>query len=343
MALRPAGRHNYTESGGEPYPYQVRLNSGVLVCASPDTDDVIRKQAECTANTEHCSGGSEEQDTSSGDATASSELSDGELIAQRMFDRLQFLRGRIVIPNKLEFVKHLISRIECTQSKDERHGYGQVLSCLGGCLRTGLNNMLRDMVENERTWCMAQHVLAKTIIEAVMIKVASNRSDEVMQQLLAEEAAGTAMADKERKQAKDKKKKQKQKQKRVAILSPPSSPLQPPPKPPAFGSVNKQRQKQKQKQKVKGECVKFIPCSLLLTEDSDEDQDDKKVQNEEVGWLSKAEIAAFKKKYAKTLAKEKAERLARLQEVCTQEWASYTCRCGAPGCEANISTGGRAG
>jgi hypothetical protein len=57
--------------------------------------------------------------------------------------------------------------------------------------------------------------------------------------------------------------------------------------------------------------------------------------------LSEAEIRSFKQKYGNTVLKEKAQRLARLQDECTQQWASYTCRCGAPDCM--MTREGRAG
>ena len=69
-------------------------------------------------------------------------------------------------------------------------------------------------------------------------------------------------------------------------------------------------------------------------------------EEEEEEGLSEAEITAFKQKHADTLytCREKAERLARLQQLCTQEWASYRCRCGEPGCAAvELTLGSRAG
>ena len=154
-----------------------------------------------------------EEDADASDSRDAEELAEDE----RMFKKLKFVQDRIVITNELELVEDLIDRAERKQAKHVEGGstgYGQLLSCLGGCLCTALHNLLRQMVGNERAWFMAQHALANTMINNIMVNAVSKRADEMMQELLAEEASGTATTDQEKKSKKKKNKKKKNNKKK---------------------------------------------------------------------------------------------------------------------------------
>ena len=137
--------------------------------------------------------------------------------AERMFKKLSYVDGRIVIPNDSTYVQELLDRAERSMRGEEQShhvkqgslGQDEVLSCLGGCLYEELQNLWRQMVNNERSWCMLQHVVSSAVLQNVEVKVDEKTGDAIMLELLAEEEA-SKQADE---QKKSKKKRQKDKKK----------------------------------------------------------------------------------------------------------------------------------
>ena len=161
--------------------------------------------------------------------------------AERMFKKLSYVDGRIVIPNDSTYVQELLDRAERSMRGEEQShhvkqgslGQDEVLSCLGGCLYEELQNLWRQMVNNERSWCMLQHgeyasnphhnlisrdvsdrlavfpVVSSATLTNVEVKVDEKTGDAIMMELLAEEEA-SKQADE---QKKSKKKRQKDKKK----------------------------------------------------------------------------------------------------------------------------------
>ena len=178
--------------------------------------------------------------------------------AERMFKKLSYVDGRIVIPNDSTYVQELLDRAERSMRGEEQShhvkqgslGQDEVLSCLGGCLYEELQSLWRQMVNNERSWCMLQHVVSSATLTNVEVKVDEKTGDRIMLELLAEEEAQKT-AD-EQKRSKKKRQKDKKKAKKKALeeekaSEPEPEPAAPPAEPePAKPQKNKKEKKKEQ-------------------------------------------------------------------------------------------------
>ena len=178
--------------------------------------------------------------------------------AERMFKKLSYVDGRIVIPNDSTYVQELLDRAERSMRGEEQShhvkqgslGQDEVLSCLGGCLYEELQSLWRQMVNNERSWCMLQHVVSSATLTNVEVKVDEKTGDQIMLELLAEEEAQKT-AD-EQKRSKKKRQKDKKKAKKKALEEEKASCTEPEPatspEPTTPLKINKENGKDEQQQ-----------------------------------------------------------------------------------------------
>eukprot|EP01045_Picozoa_sp_COSAG04_P016210 COSAG04_NODE_1336_length_7177_cov_9.968776_3_plen_540_part_00 len=145
--------------------------------------------------------------------------------AERLFKKLSYVNGRIVIPNDATYVQELLDRAERSMRGEQQSqhvkqgslGQDEVLSCLGGCLWEELQNLWRQMVNNERSWCMLQHVASMATLTHIDVSVDEKVGDRIMLELLAEEEGEKNAASNQK--SKKAKKKARQKAKKAAAAA----------------------------------------------------------------------------------------------------------------------------
>lgn len=278
--------------------------------------------------------------------------------AERMFKKLSYVDGRIVIPNDSTYVQELLDRAERSMRGEEQShhvkqgslGQDEVLSCLGGCLYEELQSLWRQMVNNERSWCMLQHVVSSATLTNVEVKVDEKTGDQIMLELLAEEEAQKT-AD-EQKRSKKKRQKDKKKAKKKALEEEKANCPEPEPAaPPEPAQAPKSKKEKKKEQQQKQNNTKTTPQQTSKRSGSESSEgsegevldqfsstfaggltlggvgldDDlsnaegslfpgEVEEGEEDGGLSEAEILAFKNKYASKLNEEKEKRAEKLRQ-----------------------------
>jgi hypothetical protein len=114
--------------------------------------------------------------------------------AERMFEKLQYVDGRVVIPADLEYIEALLDRAEQKSRGDKvsHHvapgsmGQDEVLACLGSCLWEELQHLYRQMLSNQRSWILLQHSITKALRKTFEMKVNEREGNRIMEELLAE-------------------------------------------------------------------------------------------------------------------------------------------------------------
>eukprot|EP01052_Picozoa_sp_SAG31_P041790 SAG31_NODE_6436_length_2020_cov_1.578345_1_plen_377_part_01 len=105
---------------------------------------------------------------------------DPEIVhAERMFDKLKYIDGRVVIPSDREYIENLLDRAEQKSRGDKvsHHvkagsmGQDEVLTCLGSYLWNELQQLWRQMLSNERSWNLLQIAIAKALKKTFDMKV----------------------------------------------------------------------------------------------------------------------------------------------------------------------------